>query len=231
MNYRYRISWHIPDDPASTRLTNPGHQVRVNQFEREMLALRNDYSPGRDLSPRMAQVRAVIRTFAHLVTERIEEKIRVHGVLWADDLDVSLAVYDDRVSGEPPRLRVVAGTYMSVPEYWNLSLEVGDGNAGRAYKKNICRSFDAERARQDPRNQTYVTIPGGRAHQFLYSMPLRHPLNEDLIFGILNVGGFSPNAGNLLRVLSDDEGTKWLLDQSQEYVLTRLLEALNIQIV
>jgi hypothetical protein len=62
-------------------------------------------------------------------------------------------------------------------------------------------------------------------------MPLRHPLNEDLIFGILNVGGFSPNAGNLLRVLSDDEGTKWLLDQSQEYVLTRLLEALNIQIV
>lgn len=230
VNYRYRISWRIPDDPASTRLANPGHLVQIKHFEKRMLRMRNGYAPGGEVPGVTAEVLAVLQAFAHLVIKHIEEKTNVHGVLRPEDLDVSVVVYDDTDRNRPPILRVVAGSYMADPQYWDFALEVGDGNAGRAYKKNIIRSFDADRARQDPKSQTYVAVPNGSVHQFLYSMPLRHPVSGDLIFGILNLGGYSPAVGGLLRVLNDDEGNNWLLDQSQVYVLTRLLEMLNINV-
>ena len=227
VNYRYRIYWYIPPGASAAAVPNLQHKCIVEQFGTTLLALHREVLCGRDLPRQLEEVIRVLETFGHLVARRIEERTPPH-LVEVGALEVSLMTYDDSQSEDPPKLRVVAYTG-SHKEYWDFALEVGDGNAGRAYKKNFIRSFDATVPLQDPKMQCYVVRPGYPSHLMLYSMPLRHPQSQELIFAILNVGSASRQEAGLLRSLANEEGMRWLQEQAQCYVLTRLLELSNMK--
>jgi hypothetical protein len=143
------------------------------------------------------------------------------------NFDVSLSVCD--YEDTPPKLKVAAGTppYITDPNQWNFELEIGDGNAGRAYKKTFIRFHDADKVGSD-KKEAYIRIPGSRSHTFLYSIPLKRPESENIVYCVLNLGTFGENEGNLLRGLNDEQGNQWLLEVAHAFVLTGLLEMFNM---
>ena len=143
------------------------------------------------------------------------------------NFDVSLSVCD--YADSPPKLKVVAGTppCISNANQWNFEVEIGDGNAGRAYKKTFIRYHDDANVSWD-KKEAYIRIPGSPPHTFLYSIPLKRHESENIVYCVLNLGTFGADEGTLLSELNDEEGNKWLLERAHAFVLTVLLEMFNI---
>ncbi len=244
-SYRYRISWRVPTGkPAGGAADLPG-QFRVQRFAASLLRIREFIvsAPKPDspeaaewvstLKPLQDTVNTTLATFVASVATWIEKTQGLENILGpekldADELDITLMVYDDSEKDQSPKLRIVAGDCRRNPDYWNFCLEVGDGNAGRAYKKKIILPFDKEKAEEDLANQTYVPIPGIPPHEVLYSIPLVDPRSPGLIFAVLNFGTFSQHDAKLLRTLDNRASLELMSNQAQSYVLTKLLEALRM---
>jgi predicted MPP superfamily phosphohydrolase len=222
--YRFRIYWHIPPGAATLAPTPAKEILLARQFARTLLILSRSARTSACLPPKYAEVINVLKAFGHLVAQRIEQEVGKSGLVKIDELDISLMVYDDAEKSESPRLRIVALIGSPTPAFWDFSLEVGDGNAGRSYRKNIVRVFDVEK--KDPKHNTYVQIPGVDQHRVLYSIPLRSPSSQELIYGILNLGSLFDLQSSLLRLLDTQKGVLWLLEQVQGYLLPRLQELL-----
>src|SRR5207245_1873851 len=174
-------------------------------------------------------VNRALAIFVNSAAARIQKAVGLE--LDADKVDITLMVYDDTDKKESPKLRIVAGSCKGDRNHLSFSVDVGDGNAGRAYKKGIVRSFDREKAAKDPKNQTYVPIPNMPPHQMLYSIPLLDPRSPSLIFGVLNFGTFSEDDAKLLRTLDNRESLEWLSNQAQSYVLARMQGVLIIKVL
>lgn len=217
--YRYRISWDLPPAEVVPEVPNPGHAAEVERFARVMLGLAKQRGEAG-----IQEIVSILSTFAHAVAERVEVVTQTRNVVSPEQLEVSLMVYDDLIPLASPRLRVVAATQHVTEEPEAFSLEIGDGNAGRAYSRNSLRVFDAVRAKEHPIYQSYVQRNGLGTHFFLYSIPLRHPETQHLIFGVVNVGTYDRAQGKLLKALNNDEGNSWLIDFAHEYLLSRLIE-------
>ena len=188
---------------------------------RRLLALADTRRRGQ-IPDKLVAIDQVLEVSARSVASEIERLLGTRGLVDVSRLDVSLMVNDGKRPPDRPMLRVVAAAGDLGEAYWNFALEEGDGNAGRAYKTNLFRAFDQEIP--DYKRGSYVMIAGLEQHQFLYSMPLRHPADKGLIYGILNVGTFDKDQGALLRALNTDEGVLWLLEHGQKYVLQRVLD-------
>jgi hypothetical protein len=147
--------------------------------------------------------------------------------------DVSLMALDDGGPAQPPSLKLVAGLpcFMESAEFRNLSLEIGDGNAGRAYRRNIVRYYDRSEAKDNPKNHTYVEISDSYRHRLLFSVPLRHPGNPSLICCILNVGAFGEAEASALSVLKQNADNAWLIAAGHEFILTKLGQECNVSLV
>jgi hypothetical protein len=143
------------------------------------------------------------------------------------DLDISIIVLDDSGNG-PPVLRMAIGTGMASEQYRNLALFVGDGNAGRAWKRRMARVFDRAKAEEDVRSSAYVDIPAAPKHEVLFSIPLIDPDQLSLIYGILNIGTFQKEQADELRLLDTPENIELLTNTAQAYVLKRLREIVKI---
>jgi hypothetical protein len=182
--------------------------------------------PGGPLPPQLAQVSAVLRRFGQELKKYVEQKAGGVNLMNLSEIDISLMVYDRGTAETCPLLRVVGCAGKVSDSFWEFSLEVGDGNAGRAYKNRVVRCFD--KSFSDPKRQTYVFIPKEPSHEFLSSFPLVNPDSPDLIFGIVNVGTFSPQQAILLRDLNNDVDIKWLLVKGHNEVLQELREIVKI---
>ena len=87
---------------------------------------------------------------------------------------------------------------------------VGDGNAGRCVKRRAIRFFDREKATEKPFDNIYVPSPGGRAHQWLMSIPLFS--SQSLVYGVVNVGTFQKKGARALRHLEAEAKAKALAE-------------------
>jgi hypothetical protein len=195
--------------------------VALTNFKAAALAFRkaNPKYP----SVGMLQVLAILETYRTAVIDRVATE---NGVTPTDiKLETSLMVYDD--TSKPGRLRFIVGTLMDDPNAWNFSLEIGDGNAGRAYKTNIVRLWYAEKTVGTP-SQWYIPVPGSMQHKFLCSIPLRHPLDAHLILGILNIGTSDETTSDACKCLNTEESGAWLIREAHNFVLTRLMEEFKI---
>jgi len=221
--YLYRIYWYIaargPTEPA----IDPKHQLQADGFRKKLLAINEAILDHQTPPPIHAEVRRVLQAFAKCVEEKIAHLAGTASYLQARDLDVSLMVYDKYRGDDVPVLRIVSCIGPEAHRHWPFTLEVGDGNAGRAFKKNIIRSWDA--LSSDP-HQTYILQAGLPPHSIIYSIPMRHPppVSQDLIYGILNLGAHTAPPAGPLRLLNDKAGIEWLTDTAQEYVLKRLFD-------
>lgn len=102
-------------------------------------------------------------------------------------------------------------------------LFVGDGNAGRAWKRRIARVFDDNE--RDAKRHIYIQSPSSLRHKFLVSVPLLDAESSALIYGILNIGTYSDSQAEQLRCLASSDQVEQLTGYAQAYVLKRLLEA------
>jgi hypothetical protein len=225
--YYYRISWVLAEglDSSSVTLT-PLLRMRQREFAQRLLSFRSASAGQNDTAAKSAEmVFVVLASFAQFVKNLLDEKLNADSGLDAGQLELSLMVLDDSDPGKPV-LRIAVGTNVSDPAYANLALPVGDGNAGRAWKRRIVRIFDPQNTPPDQR--TYVQVPGRPAHTMLFSIPLIDPQSESLVYGTLNLGATSAEQGDLLRILNERETIRRLAETAQSYVLTRLLEILSI---
>jgi hypothetical protein len=126
-----------------------------------------------------------------------------------------------------PVLRIVAGTLLEFPEYRSLAIFVGDGNAGRAWKRRIARVYDQNET--DPKRHVYVPVAPPRAHRFLISIPLIDPYSDALVYGILNFGTFTEDQAEVLRKMGSAQEVQNMTSYAQSYVLKRLKELLTIE--
>ncbi len=218
-DFFYRIYWY-PAPAASTTPVRQDLKFHVEEFAREALRLAAQRIPNQPLPERLAQLTRVLGALAELIARKIEEVSKAAGKVKAKNLDLSLMVNDNAEPPHSPLLHVVAACGPDADSFWGFVLEEGDGVAGRAFKKNVLRCFDAEIP--DPKRSTYVDVEGYPKHKVLYSIPLRHPEDNDLIYGVFNVGTMDDVQADLLRQLNNDEGHLWLLECSQKYALPRL---------
>ena len=188
-------------------------------FTRRFIAQRNEADPRRP-SEEMLRSRAILEAFQRSVAEWVSVKSRLR----PEDIEfeASLMVYDETITpGKTGTLRTAVATLMTDPDIWNFNLEIGDGNAGRAYKYNFLRmSFPRDSSALPP---AYLPA-GSRKHGFICSIPLRHPESARLIMGVLNIGSFSSSAARACRCLQSVEGVAWLAAKAHQFVLTRLMQ-------
>jgi hypothetical protein len=226
--FYYRISWVLAESlDASAATLTPLLRKRQRDFSQQLLHFRSldaeSYSAEDAKSAK--KVFAVLASFAQLVKNLLDQKLNAESGLDARELELNLMVLDDSDPREPV-LRIAVGTNADDPAYRNLALSVGDGNAGRAWKRRIVRTFDPQST--SPEQRTYVEVPGRPPHAMLISIPLIDTESECLVYGILNLGATSNEQGDLLRRLNDQDTLRQLAETTQSYVLTRLLEIFRI---
>ena len=222
VGYLYRIYWYIPEQKALAAISDPTQIVTVQRFSEALLKHAASRQPNAALPQNLQAVNQRLLAFRDKVQHYIETQYNAAGLVDPAKLDVSFMVYDPGSGDAPPLLRIVGTTVPNDERFWTFTVEVGDGNAGRAYKTNAVRCYDPRD--DDPKEQTYIFIPNQRQHECLYSLPLKNPHAMDLLFGVLNFGTFSAQQGLLLRHLNNDESMVWLLQLAHHELLPQLQE-------
>jgi hypothetical protein len=226
--FYYRISWVLAESlDASAATLTPLLRKRQREFTRHLLHFRSMGAapPNAEDTKSAEKVFAVLASFAQLVKNLLDQKLNADSGMDAREIELSLMVLDDS-DPHAPVLRIAVGTNTGNPAYRDLALPVGEGNAGRAWKRRIVRTFDPQSTTPDQR--IYVEVPGRPSHTILFSIPLIDPKFESLVYGILNLGATSEEQGDLLRRLNDPDTIRQLTETCQSYVLTRLLEIFSI---
>ena len=232
--FSYRISWLLGESRSGvTSALFPAQRRRQRIFAQKMLRMRRTVD-GEEVNDvdEARQIEAGIFLIIASVAEHVQ------GMLGGAELDpgpleISLMVLDeDRPKSPPtgnkklPVLRMVAGTLLGEPGNRSLEMFVGDGNAGRAWKRRMVRVFDHKES--DPKRRVYQLSQGARPHCFLVSIPLIDPSWDALIYGILNIGTVDSEQAELLRKIGTSEYVEHLTSFAQSYVLQRLVELLNL---
>ncbi len=227
VGYLYRITWPSPERSAAATNVTVGQRIQVDELRQRLLVSNEGSQQQRVLATRLSTLLLALNA---LLNQYLSKNV---GTEIERVFDISLMALDDGGLGQPPSLKLVAGLpcFMESVEFRNLSLEIGDGNAGRAYRKNIVRYYDRSEAKGNPKNHTYVEISASYHHRLLFSVPLRHPGNPSLICCILNVGAFGEADASALSVLKQDTGNAWLIAAGHEFLLTKLGQECNVNLV
>ena len=236
--YFYRVAWLVGESRAAvTSPLVPKQRYRQQQFAKSLLSMReilfDKPAAGgsgnsaaaitrRDIAAR--QLYDTVNSVLASVAQYLEEELQVRP-LDAEELDLSLMVLDEQPSRKHPVLRVVAGTHLAISPFRKLELAVGDGNAGRAWKRRMARVFDCND--KDAKRHIYISLEDTPPHQFLVSVPLIDPDSAALVYGILNIGTFSSAEAQVLRMLGGADQIQKLTGYAQAFVLKRLLESME----
>jgi pimeloyl-ACP methyl ester carboxylesterase len=216
----YRICWKLADAPDAKKRPTDTELDRQQDLVEELLWLRN--------CQEVAQPSAAEKDAIQLANDSMSQ---IAGLVYnvigkdqaerldADQLECSLMVVDDRDEEKLAEVKIIVGTGIS-PGAWNLLRSVGDGNAGRCVKRRAIRFYDREKATEKPFDNIYKAAPGGRAHQWLMSIPLFS--SQSLVYGVVNIGTFQKKGARALRHLQDEAKTKVLAEGFQQIILTML---------
>jgi pimeloyl-ACP methyl ester carboxylesterase len=232
--FSYRISWLLGESPVRvTSALEPRQRNRQRTFAHKLLEMRKKLFEGQGDLEAARHIENVVNQTLATVAEYLQTRVGASGSLDPSTLELSLMVLDEdnpvrSLTGnkELPVLRIVAGTQLEKAGYRDLALIVGDGNAGRAWKRRMARLYDG--TAEDPKCHIYVPLADLPRHRFLLSIPLIDKDLDALVFGILNVGTFSESQARLLRLLGSADEIQELATYAQSYVLTKLLEEVSI---
>jgi len=235
VGYQYRILWHVPEAAEHAKAEVNPHSAKAMGFVKTLLKAVNARKPDKELPVLLSKTQKVLEDFLTAVVQYIEGKRQES--LDRTELDVSFMVCDEGKTDEPAKLRTVACAGKFSETFWSFSLEVGDGNAGRAFKNGVVRCYD--RTEKDFKDQAYVAIEDQAPHEFLCSIPLKinakSTTEDDAVlasanFGVLNLGAFSRELALQLMPLQKEDEMDWLMTQAYEQVLKKMLEICNIKL-
>jgi hypothetical protein len=232
--FSYRISWRLGESRVSVASALSAVQrLRQRTFARRLLLMRRAVEADEgDKMTEAKQLEQGVNSVLASVAEHVQ--IMLGGAqLDPANLEISMMVLDEDQPEQPPMdirkfpvLRIVAGTLLRDTGYRALAFFVGDGNAGRAWKRRMARVFDLNE--KDPKRHVYVPIPGSPRHCFLVSIPLIDPDSDALIYGILNIGAFTDEQAELLRRIGTAQEVQSITSYAQSYVLKRLMELVKL---
>jgi hypothetical protein len=233
--FSYRVSWLLGESSKeSTGALSPRQKLRQRKFAQELLRMRREVENGAP-QPELVKLRDTVNITLASVAEYLQQEIGSGVGLDPLHFELSLMVLDDvqkekvlteGIEREFAALRIVAATDIKRPEYAGLSLLVGNGNAGRAWKRRAARVFD--RDERDPKRHVYVSKKGAQPHSFLVSIPLLDPDSAAVVYGILNIGTFSESYAPVLRPIGEAQAIEHITSYVQSYVVKKLLEALKV---
>jgi hypothetical protein len=217
--YGYRISWQLGDPEAMPTDANAVVRKRRWELAARMLEAR-EFFLKRSMNPVAAKWSELIATaltsFAEYVRELVMEKLGADAKLDAKLLSVSLMVL-----GADRKQLVIAAGNTTDPSF---TLDVGDGNAGRAWRRRVARIYD--KAEAESKDNTYFPNEARPPHEILFSIPLIDPVSIPTIHGIVNIGTYDEGQAELLRVIKDRESIEKLSSKAQSYVLQRFISEL-----
>ncbi len=232
--FSYRVSWLLGESRVGvTSSLIPKQRQRQRIFAQRLLGMRRTLDAEVQDTAAAEELYTTVNSVLASVAQYVEQSLGEQEQLDPAAFELSLMVLDTEQPEEPapnarklPVLRIVAGTHLHDPQYRGLALFVGDGNAGRAWKRRMARVFD--RAEKDPKRHIYLPVTEHLRHRFLVSIPLIDPESAALVYGILNIGTFSAAQAELLRALGSKEQIERLTGYAQAFVLKRLLECLKM---
>jgi hypothetical protein len=231
--FSYRVSWLLGESRVTvTSALLPLQRQRQRTFARKLLLMRRTLEG--ENAEKIAAAKALEQGINSVLASVAEHVQKMLGDAELDpaSLEISLMVLDEDQPEKPlmgirkPVLRIVAGTLLADPGYRGLAVFVGDGNAGRAWKRRMARVFDQNET--DQKRHVYIPIPNSPSHRFLVSIPLIDPDSDALIYGILNFGTFSEDQAELLRKIGAASEVQSMTSYAQTYVLKRLMELLKL---
>lgn len=200
LNLKFKIQWALTDAPP------PGGERTTSLVgEAEAMARGLLQLASRGSDPGIQQLLKVIEEDTR-ESFKLDDKSK-------DPIDISLMAYDkhERV------LRIVAASFPMTSEMRDFRLKYGDGIAGRAYKMNAGRLF-IKRLAKGSDGPAYYYPTDGKPYklddvedQVIMSVPLRHPDDKTLIYGILNIS--SKMASSKLQDIKEASA----LDESSVY--------------
>ncbi|MEW6363123.1 MAG: metallophosphoesterase [Acidobacteriota bacterium] len=170
--FRYAVRWWLPK-PYARQVSH----VYSAEQERMIQELRKEASHRR--------LNELMRRIERAAKDQL-------GIGDAEEIDVSFSipVYEP---DKPAAMKFIASNDANLA-ILSLELEVGDGAAGAAYEENRIVSFVRRTIDpRDPKNNIYVEF-GTYQHQALYAVPVRHPLDRELVIGVLSVGSQQVNS-------------------------------------
>lgn len=221
--FGYRIAWRVGDSPPATASPPPPFALsRKLHLQRRLLKAQSEFfDPAAPLQrSNFAQVvdRSLIE-FTALFWELIKQRLGRAPAFLPNTLDFSLMCPNQ----ENTALVLVTGYNFHVPSPQTVTLEYGNGNAGRAWKQSATRVFVQSRANEDPKGNTYWEFPQQPRHIFLISVPLLDDKSNST-HAILNIGTTDGwHAQEILSALNDE-----MIETLTRYAQSNLLKALVV---
>ncbi len=149
-----------------------------------------------------------------------------------EPIDITIAI-PSRESGEVRHLLEIVADNLNRAGVTGSKFPVGEGFAGRAYKMNGVRTYKRWEGPKQlfKENFIYITIGESNDHWSIYSVPLQHPKNRDLLIGVLSIGSSSKFSG---LIPTDDDAEKKIgktfIDITAAYVVKRLSDLYGIDL-
>ncbi len=172
----YRLCWRLKAVPERPTQLTAAEQRQHAAFVARLLWLRDMMRKSRP----SAGEEAVIEAFRNSIAQCHAFISRMLGATAPGaDMELSLMVVDDSSRDSAAKLYMVGGMNND-PE--SVPLAVGDGNAGRALKKQQTRVFDHARMQAG-----YRPSPGRNPHLWLVSIPV---VANRAVFAVFNIGTF-----------------------------------------
>lgn len=181
--YKYRIRWNLPQHDI-----NPFEMKVRADVEKIIEVLRR----GRAGQVYDRNIETTLRDMILHAERRVRAELNIKP---NETIDVSLMTY---LGGETmePEITVIAANRHDIANLRNFTVTWGDGTAGSAWKLGTAQSYlKWEDRADDEKGRPYVPVSDSYHHVALYSVPLPHPREQTLIFGVFNVGSADSGSG------------------------------------
>ena len=210
--YAYKILWRVPDTGSSV-CHDPKFLLQTKSFAQTLKSIRDNGTRSK---------KDELFNAIQSLEKEVQDKFKIAS---NEDLDVSLMVREVHKQ-EVSKLIVVALNNQKNQDFFDFSLEVGDGIAGKAFKFNEAQLYiQGHKSLKKP--QGYIPI-GKKEHSVLYSVPLRHPKDDNLLLGILNVGSFAHYSKLVPSENDRSEYFEYFISKSREFVLGPLSKIVGV---
>jgi hypothetical protein len=190
----YRVCWRLAEVPERPSQLTSQEQLRHVAYYMRLVRLRACLKR----STRTSDDQAAVDAFDVAISEwRALFSAKLGPLLQWEHADMTLMLLDDSHSDAAAQLYMIGGINVEVRDE---ALAVGEGNAGRAVKRERPRTWDST-DKSDVDRYGYKPAPGGRNHRWLLSIPL---VADRAVYGVVNLGTFDEAQVPVFKQLSSN---------------------------
>ncbi|MGB9180234.1 MAG: metallophosphoesterase [Pyrinomonadaceae bacterium] len=221
--FKYVVGWFLPQLKT---LPDPATAVELHKRRVGILIERMNETPGELDDFMKVLMEIVCSDLVDVLADGLdgEGKGKLKEKIKSEPIDISIAIPARNTDEDRPLLEIIAYN-LDREGIKSFKFPVGEGVAGRAYKLNGVRTYLRRTGPKRLVKEDFIYIPFGESndHSVIYSVPLRHPKNRDLLIGVLTVGSRS----SISRLIPTEDHTlekisKTLIDITAAYVVKRL---------